>query len=65
MAALILFRCPETGLEVETLLERQDKDRPPRAYEALVCPVCTRLHFIDAATGKLLGGEKTRRRETG
>ena len=30
-------------------------DDPRCTYETLVCKACTRLHFINRATGKLLG----------
>jgi hypothetical protein len=29
-----------------------------RPYEGLICPSCSRLHFINRNTGKLLGHEK-------
>src|SRR5260370_608011 len=54
MAALIIFRCPQTGMNVQTLLPTQ-KDEV-RTYEAVTCPSCTRLHFIDTSTGKPAAG---------
>jgi hypothetical protein len=33
-------------------------DDPRCTYETLVCKACTRLHFINRATGKLLGDVK-------
>ena len=50
-----IYRCPRTRMNVQAW--RQD-DCPPESndeYEAFECPACTRLHFIDRATGKLLG----------
>ena len=58
MADLIMFRCPQTGLEVQTLLHKQGMDAVARSYEAVSCPACTRLHFIDKSTGKALGPDK-------
>jgi ribosomal protein L34E len=55
MAALIIFRCPQTGMLVQTLLHTQ-KDEA-RTYEAVTCPACTRLHFIDTSTGKPLASD--------
>jgi hypothetical protein len=57
MIDLIIFRCPQTGMDVQTLLYKQGKDEA-RAYEAVTCPACTRLHFIDRFTGKALGQDK-------
>ena len=51
MAEFIIFRCPQTGMDVQTLLHKQEKN-DARAYEAVTCPACTRLHFIDKSTGK-------------
>ena len=57
MTDLIIFRCPQTGMDVQTLLYKQGKDEA-RTYEAITCPACTRLHFIDKSTGKALGQDK-------
>jgi len=53
MAALIIFRCPHTGMDVQTSLEKQERD-PIRAYEAISCPACTRIHFINVITGAVV-----------
>ena len=50
----IIFRCPQTGLNVQHLLEAAlegEKD----TYRSIHCPACTRLHFVNRQTGKLLG----------
>ena len=57
MAELIIFRCPQTGMDVQTLLDKQEKDEA-RIYELVICPACTRLHFINKSTGKALGQDK-------
>jgi hypothetical protein len=53
MSAMIIFRCPRTGMKVQTLLSKQANE--PRAYEIVTCPACTQFHFINRATGKALG----------
>jgi hypothetical protein len=53
MAALIIFRCPQTGMLVQTLLHKDEA----RTYKAVTCPACTRLHFIDTSTGKPLASD--------
>ena len=45
---LIEFRCPQTGLDVQTS-RRGDESASP--FEAVTCPACARLHFIDGVTG--------------
>ncbi len=60
MERLIIFWCPRTGLDVQTMLNRiQDEDENKRYYESIVCSACSRVHFLNLKTGKLLGYEKT------
>jgi len=50
----ILFRCPQTGMNVQHWLA----DAPENAkdsHASVVCPACTKIHFIHNSTGKLLG----------
>jgi hypothetical protein len=54
MSAMIVFRCPRTGMNVQTLLAKQSANEP-KAYEIVTCPACTQFHFINKATGKALG----------
>ena len=58
MERLIIFRCPATGLDVQTLLPRDEDASKGRHYESLTCPSCSQLHFVNRRTGKLLGYEK-------
>jgi hypothetical protein len=58
MDDLITYRCPQTGMDVHTLLHKQEKDEKARVYVALTCSACTRLHFIDKSTGKAFGQDK-------
>jgi hypothetical protein len=34
------------------------KDDRSGIYETVNCPACTRLHFIERASGRLLGDER-------
>jgi hypothetical protein len=55
MAAL-LFRCLTTGLNVQWETEEILPDEEVgTSYLGIECPACTRLHFINLSTGKLLG----------
>jgi hypothetical protein len=51
------IRCPRTGMNVQTWLDENDPPLPDQIYEPISCPACTTLHFINAATGKLLGSK--------
>lgn len=50
----ILFKCPQTGLRVQQGLPPAAPDAPD-THVTVVCPACTRLHFINRFTGKLMG----------
>jgi hypothetical protein len=49
----LIFRCPKTLNNVQHWLDGEDA--PDHVYETVFCPACTRLHFINRKTGKLLG----------
>ncbi|WMT71316.1 hypothetical protein NL528_24805 [Bradyrhizobium sp. Ash2021] len=53
----VIFRCPQTALKVQHWLadEPLQPDEKRCTYEGVTCPACTRVHFIDRSTGKLLG----------
>ena len=54
--AQILFTCPTVSMKVQHWL---DEDHvPENEYEGITCPACTRLHFINRRTGRLLGHDK-------
>ncbi|WFU38053.1 hypothetical protein QA640_26885 [Bradyrhizobium sp. CB82] len=51
MADLIVFRCPQTGMNVQTHLEKQ-QGAEGQSFEAFTCPACARVHFIDLVSGQ-------------
>ena len=51
----IVFKCPQTGMNVQYRLGDEPADR---THVSVHCPACTRLHLIDRATGQLLGDRK-------
>jgi hypothetical protein len=51
----VIFKCPHTGLNVQHWLDESEPDDASLAYETVVCQACSRLHFINRASGKLLG----------
>jgi hypothetical protein len=54
----LTYQCPNAGVPVQIELAGEFDRRKSGSHEAVVCQACTRLHFIDVATGKLLGHEK-------
>jgi hypothetical protein len=42
---------------VQHWLDEDDDGVPGNTYEAVACPACTKVHFINRKTGKLLGRE--------
>jgi hypothetical protein len=54
--AEIVFYCPNVDLNVQHLLDDNVKQQnDEEIYESILCFACTRLHFINKKTGKLLG----------
>ena len=53
--AHVIIRCPRTGSNVQVWVPEDASTHQPDAYEAVTCPACTRLHFVNKTTGKLLG----------
>ena len=53
--AAFLFRCPNTGLNVQgwlaEIVETEDADR----YELVTCLACGQGHVVNTKTGKTLG----------
>jgi hypothetical protein len=58
MADLIIFRCPYTGMNVQTDILKQEIREGERRYETIACPACTKLHFINRENGRTLGHDK-------
>jgi hypothetical protein len=60
----VIFKCPQTGLNVQHWLDDAEPDNPPSAYETplayetVVCQACKRLHFINRLNGRLLGQQE-------
>lgn len=54
--APIIFKCPTTGMKVQWETEEDSRIQDDAVlYQSIKCPGCTRIHFINRLTGKLLG----------
>ena len=50
-----LFRCPQTGLNVQGHMKAQDL--PTQTYVMQNCPACGGMHLVNPRTGKLVSEE--------
>jgi hypothetical protein len=57
--ATFVFTCPNTGLYVQHSFDGDDEDAPATEYKAVICPACTRVHFINLNTRKVFGQDKS------
>ena len=56
MSRNIIFKCPVTGMNVQHRLAAESVSDASRfEFETVPCQACTRLHFINRLSGKLLG----------
>ena len=53
-AALTVFPCPATNLRVQHWMDHRAIVAEDE-YEAVTCPACAKLHFVNRKTNKLLG----------
>lgn len=56
----IIYKCPQTGMNVQHWLSATGDDEPKGTHRPVVCAACNKLHFINILTGKLLGQENGR-----
>ena len=54
MVANLLFRCPNTGINVQHPVEVEPEGTND-SFAPVQCPACIRLHFVNRKTMKLLG----------
>ena len=50
-----LFRCPNTGFNVQGWIAEAVENGDAERYESVSCLVCQQLHFVNPKTGKTLG----------
>ena len=52
-----IYRCPNTGLNVQGLFAEDVPPANAETYETVTCPVCTRVHLVNRSTGRALGDD--------
>lgn len=55
MGVAVLYRCPITGLRVQSWVEEEVSSDASDTYVSVRCPACTRTHLVNPATEKVLG----------
>jgi hypothetical protein len=55
MATAFVYRCPNTGLNVQGFIA---DDPAPAGYYPVTCLACTRLHLVDPKTFKVAASER-------
>lgn len=55
--APFIYRCPDTGLNVQGYVADDPTERGDADYETVLCIACTRMHLVNPATGKVLGAD--------
>lgn len=58
MGVSVVFRCPNTGLNVQGWVADDPAEGETEPYEAVTCIACTRIHLINSKTGRILGDEE-------
>jgi hypothetical protein len=48
------YRCPHTGYRTQGFLA-DEASNGACTYESVLCTVCQRIHFVNPATGAVLG----------
>jgi hypothetical protein len=56
--AKLIFRCVQTGMNVQVWLPDGEPTDQADSYETVTCPACTRLHLVNKSTGKILGDKE-------
>jgi hypothetical protein len=53
----LLFRCPATGMNVQTWFADDVPAINGETYESVTCTACRQVHLVNRATGKTLGDD--------
>jgi hypothetical protein len=56
--AKLIFRCIQTGMNVQVWLPDTASTDPADSYEVVTCPACARIHLVNKITGKMLSDKQ-------
>jgi hypothetical protein len=55
-----IIQCPQTGLKVQTSIPVRVEAEDDGAFESFKCLACGQIHYINVATGELMGERKAK-----
>jgi hypothetical protein len=58
MPRTFLYRCPNTGQNVQGWSADEVTDDDDDTYQSFPCIACTRVHMVNLKTGKVLGEDE-------
>jgi hypothetical protein len=56
--ATFLFKCPQTGYQVQGHVSLEDESAEDGTFVPVNCPVCAQVHLVDPKTTKVAGAEE-------
>ncbi len=56
----VIFRCPVTSQNVQVWIAQEIRAAGPEDFVSIACTACQRPHFVNAATGRVLGTDLNR-----
>ena len=51
---VFVYRCPNTGQKVQGWTDDPPVADDPEAYQSVTCIACSRLHWVNPRTGRVL-----------
>lgn len=58
--ATIVFRCPDTGLQIQGSIAEDPICFDDQSYETVSCSACGQIHLVNPKTGKVIGEDDGR-----
>jgi hypothetical protein len=58
MATTFIYKCPNTGLNVQGFVADDPDD--DRSYQPVACIACRDVHLVNPRTGKLVGEDDSK-----
>ena len=59
---LFIYRCPNTGMNVQGFTADDLTEDDKETYEAVSCTACRQVHWVNPKTEKVLGRDNSRGR---
>ena len=53
-----VYRCPNTGFNVQGWVADDPTEGEGETYAAVTCTICTRTHLVNPKSGRVLGADE-------